>query len=184
MSCQFALGDFYCAPGDGAVVGVRERPQQADAGIEHDPTGGDPGEQRDLGVPLLDREGLVVGQLVGAVIGGHDLLGGEREVDRAAVDLARQNDAVKVQTLNYRQDPLYKNQAVVGWKVRQSIRLESTDVGALGELIEFVAMVQVRPCFFFSSYHPDPATCTGFWCIPWTPAPEALQPGPQMEVER
>lgn len=52
-----------------------------------------------------------------------------------AVDLARKNDAVQVQTLNYRQDPLYKNQAVVGWKVRQSIRLESTDVGALGELI-------------------------------------------------
>lgn len=52
-----------------------------------------------------------------------------------AVATAKKNSAIKVQTLNYRQEPLYKNQTVTGWKVRQSIRLESTDVAALGTLI-------------------------------------------------
>jgi predicted secreted protein len=52
-----------------------------------------------------------------------------------AVATAKENDAIKVQTLNYRQEPLYKNQTVTGWRVRQSIRLESTDVAALGTLI-------------------------------------------------
>lgn len=52
-----------------------------------------------------------------------------------AVATAKEDGAIKVQTLNYRQQPLYKNQTVTGWKVRQSIRLESTDVAALGALI-------------------------------------------------
>lgn len=52
-----------------------------------------------------------------------------------AVETAKSNDAIKVQTLGYRQDPLYKNQALSGWKVRQSIRLESTDVAALSTLV-------------------------------------------------
>lgn len=52
-----------------------------------------------------------------------------------AVELAKKNGAVKVQTLNYRQEPLYKNQTVTGWKVRQSIRLESTDAAALSTLV-------------------------------------------------
>ena len=52
-----------------------------------------------------------------------------------AVDLAKKISAIKVQTLNYRQQPLYKNQTLTGWKVRQSIRLESTDTTALSTLI-------------------------------------------------
>jgi predicted secreted protein len=52
-----------------------------------------------------------------------------------AVDLAKKRSDIKVQTLNYRQDPLYKNQTIAGWKVRQSIRLESTDATALSTLI-------------------------------------------------
>lgn len=52
-----------------------------------------------------------------------------------AVDLAKKKSGIKVQTLNYRQDPLYKNQRVSGWKVRQSIRLESSDTTALSALI-------------------------------------------------
>jgi predicted secreted protein len=52
-----------------------------------------------------------------------------------AVDLAKKAGAVKVQTLNYRQEPLYKNQKVTGWRVRQSIRLESADSAALSTLI-------------------------------------------------
>lgn len=52
-----------------------------------------------------------------------------------AVELAKKSDAVKVQTLNYRQEPLYRNQKVTGWKVRQSIRLESADDAAISTLI-------------------------------------------------
>lgn len=52
-----------------------------------------------------------------------------------AVNLAKKKSGIKVQTLNYRQDPLYKNQSVAGWKVRQSIRLESSDTTALSALI-------------------------------------------------
>ena len=51
------------------------------------------------------------------------------------VDLAKKNSAIKVQTLNYRQDPLYKNQSISGWKVRQSIQLESTEVASLSALL-------------------------------------------------
>ena len=52
-----------------------------------------------------------------------------------AVDLAKKNSAIKVQTLNYRQDPLYKNQSISGWKVRQSIHLESTEVTTLSAML-------------------------------------------------
>jgi predicted secreted protein len=52
-----------------------------------------------------------------------------------AIDLAKKNSAIKVQTLNYRQDPLYKNQSISGWKVRQSIHLESTEVASLSALL-------------------------------------------------
>jgi predicted secreted protein len=52
-----------------------------------------------------------------------------------AVDLAKKNDAIEIQTLGYRQDPLYKNKKITGWKVRQSIRLESTDTAALTTLV-------------------------------------------------
>jgi len=52
-----------------------------------------------------------------------------------AVDLAKKNSAIKVQTLHYRQDPMYTNQSISGWKIRQSIRLESTEAASLSGLI-------------------------------------------------
>jgi predicted secreted protein len=52
-----------------------------------------------------------------------------------AVDLAKKSSAIKVQTLHYRQDPLYNNQSISGWKIRQSIRLESTEAASLSALI-------------------------------------------------
>jgi len=52
-----------------------------------------------------------------------------------AVDRAKQASGIAVQTLGYHQQPQYRNQSVVGWKVRQSIRLESTDTEALASLI-------------------------------------------------
>ena len=49
---------------------------------------------------------------------------------------------------NYQQNPLYQNQTVSGWRVRQSIRLESTDVTALstlvGELQKRLAVASLR----------------------------------------
>lgn len=60
------------------------------------------------------------------------------EVNRSigwAVDLAKKDRAVKIQTLDYRQNPLYKNQNISGWKVRQSIRLESTEMASLSALV-------------------------------------------------
>ena len=60
------------------------------------------------------------------------------EVNRTiawAVDLAKKESTVNVQTLNYRQEPLYQNQTISGWRVRQSIRLESSDVTALSTLV-------------------------------------------------
>lgn len=53
----------------------------------------------------------------------------------AAVTRAKQVPGVKVQTLNYRQDPVYRNQTLDGWRVQQSMRLESRDAAALSELI-------------------------------------------------
>ena len=52
-----------------------------------------------------------------------------------AVDLAKKSSTIKVQTLHYRQDPLYNNQNISGWKARQSIRLESTEAESLSALI-------------------------------------------------
>ena len=52
-----------------------------------------------------------------------------------AVDLAKKASGVEVQTLGYNQQPQYRNQSLTGWKVRQSIRLESTDTQALASLI-------------------------------------------------
>ncbi len=52
-----------------------------------------------------------------------------------AVDLVKKDRAIKLQTLDYRQNPVYKNQSISGWKVRQSIRLESTEIASLSALV-------------------------------------------------
>ncbi len=60
------------------------------------------------------------------------------EVNRSiswAIDLAKKSSGINIQTLHYRQDPLYTNQSISGWKVRQSIRLESTEVASLSALV-------------------------------------------------
>ena len=76
------------------------------------------------------------------------LAGEVNQIISWAVDLARKESAIKVQTLNYQQNPVYKNQTVSGWRVRQSIRLESTDVTALstlvGELQKRLAVASLR----------------------------------------
>ena len=52
-----------------------------------------------------------------------------------AVAQAKKNPRIKVQTLEYNTTPVYRKQTLSGWRVRQSIRLESLDGAALSELI-------------------------------------------------
>jgi predicted secreted protein len=52
-----------------------------------------------------------------------------------AVSKAKRTDGVKVQTQGYNTNPIYRKQVLTGWRVRQSIRLESKDSAALSELI-------------------------------------------------
>lgn len=51
-----------------------------------------------------------------------------------ALRRAQQIPAVAVQTLGYRTEPVYQNDRVSGWRVRQSLRLESRDATVLGSL--------------------------------------------------
>ena len=60
------------------------------------------------------------------------------EVNRAitrAIERAKQVQGVKVQTLDYHTSPVYQQQSVVGWRVQQSLRLESRDAAQLGNLV-------------------------------------------------
>ncbi|MCB1772966.1 MAG: SIMPL domain-containing protein [Gammaproteobacteria bacterium] len=52
-----------------------------------------------------------------------------------AIEQARRHDAVKLQTLGYNSNPMYKNSTIHGWRVSQSIRLESHDSSVLSDLI-------------------------------------------------
>jgi len=52
-----------------------------------------------------------------------------------AIGEARKVDGVSVQTTGYYSHPVYRDQTVIGWRVRQSIRLESRDAAGLSELI-------------------------------------------------
>ena len=60
------------------------------------------------------------------------------EVNRAvnwALGEARKLAVVKVRTQNYQTRPVYRNNSLSGWRVSQSIRLESKDSTTLSELI-------------------------------------------------
>jgi len=52
-----------------------------------------------------------------------------------AVGRAKKNPAIRVQTLDYQTSPIYRKQSLAGWRVRQSIRLESQESAALSKLI-------------------------------------------------
>ncbi len=52
-----------------------------------------------------------------------------------AVEMANKLPGIKVQTLEYSTNPVYKRNILSGWRVRQSIRLESKDSTALSDLI-------------------------------------------------
>lgn len=53
----------------------------------------------------------------------------------SAVSKAKLVKGIKVQTLDYTTNPTYRQQSVSGWRVRQSIRLESKEAAVLSELI-------------------------------------------------
>lgn len=52
-----------------------------------------------------------------------------------AVAEAKKLAQVKVRTLEYRTHPVYSKHTLTGWRVRQSIRLESADASALSDLV-------------------------------------------------
>lgn len=51
------------------------------------------------------------------------------------VKQAKAVSGIKVQTLDYQTNPIYRKQRLTGWRVRQSIRLESLEWGKLSTLI-------------------------------------------------
>ncbi|MET0066638.1 MAG: SIMPL domain-containing protein [Candidatus Thiodiazotropha sp.] len=52
-----------------------------------------------------------------------------------AVQQARQTDGIQVTTLGYQTHPVYQKQTISGWRVRQSIHLESQHSDVLGGLL-------------------------------------------------
>lgn len=52
-----------------------------------------------------------------------------------ALTAARQVGAVKVQTLDYRTNPVYDDRRITAWRTQQSLRLESADRTALTDLL-------------------------------------------------
>ena len=52
-----------------------------------------------------------------------------------ALERVKNVDTVSVQTTGYHSQPVYQKQKIIGWRVRQSIKLESRDTTALSELI-------------------------------------------------
>jgi len=52
-----------------------------------------------------------------------------------AVKHVKQHDAIKLQTNNYSTSPVYHNNKITGWRVRQSIRLESEDMTLMSEVL-------------------------------------------------
>ncbi len=69
---------------------------------------------------------------------GQDAAALTNEVNAAiawALELAKKSKAIKVQTLGYQTQPVYRNKRLDGWRVRQSLRLESIEPEQLAKLI-------------------------------------------------
>lgn len=52
-----------------------------------------------------------------------------------ALDLVRDVQSVSAQTTGYYSQPVYREQTVIGWRVRQSIKLKSQDAAQLSQLL-------------------------------------------------
>ena len=69
---------------------------------------------------------------------GRDSVAPADEVNRQidwAVNVAKSHTEVKVQTLGYRSSAIYSKNSIRGWRVNQSLRLESRDARVLGDLV-------------------------------------------------
>ena len=89
-----------------------------------------------------EAEMAVANDLLVAVLGataeGSSVGSPADEVNQAinwALEQARGHSGVTVQTLQYRTTPVYRDNRLRGWRVQQSIRLESGDSETLGGLI-------------------------------------------------
>lgn len=51
------------------------------------------------------------------------------------VETARQKPGIKVQTQSYNTQPVYRDNRITGWRVSQSIVVESKDIAAVSELL-------------------------------------------------
>lgn len=52
-----------------------------------------------------------------------------------AIKFVKQHDAIKLQTNNYSTNPVYHKNKITGWRIRQSIRLESQDMTLISEVL-------------------------------------------------
>ena len=52
-----------------------------------------------------------------------------------AIKFVKQHDAIKLQTNNYSTNPVYHKNKITGWRVRQSLRLESQDMTLMSEVL-------------------------------------------------
>jgi predicted secreted protein len=78
-----------------------------------------------VAIMYVEREGQRAERLADEV---------NRIVDRA-VEHAKQVPGIKVQTQSYRTTAVYRKTEISGWRVHQSIRLESRDSQRLGDLV-------------------------------------------------
>ena len=84
----------------------------------------------------VDNDLLVV--VLSAQAEGRDASAPADEVNRLmdwAVNLSRSHPEVKLQTLGYQTHAVYNKDKIRGWRVSQSLRLESRDNRLLGDLI-------------------------------------------------
>ena len=84
----------------------------------------------------VDNDLLVV--VMFAQAEGKDAAAPADEVNRRmdwAVNMAKSHPEVKVQTLGYQTSPVYNKSTIRGWRVTQSLRLESRDSRLLGDLV-------------------------------------------------
>lgn len=72
-----------------------------------------------------EREGEVVSKIASEV----------NENIAWALELAEDAQAVSAQTTGYYSQPVYREQTIIGWRVRQSLKLESQDAAQLSQLI-------------------------------------------------
>jgi predicted secreted protein len=82
-------------------------------------------QERLRAVLFAEEEGLDTARLADAV----------NQRIALALDLAKNEPGIKARTLGYSSDPIYKEQRVEAWRVRQTLELQGDDPTSLGLLI-------------------------------------------------